>query len=85
MDHKLLVETTGPHILLHPQGQTVYHNRPTVVPDHQWVMVELGKNHLTILRRLPDDANDQEWAKWWKECDGDRELAIESYASSLAT
>ncbi len=81
---KLLVETIGPHVLIHPTGAIVHYDRPTVVVDMpDWASFEIARSNLVVLERLPDQANDQEWALWLKESDGDVELARASYVSHL--
>lgn len=81
---KLLVETSGPHILLHPTGIVVHHNRPTVVPKTDWAPYEMSRGNLRVLHELPDDATDVEWSIWLRECEGDMDLAIASYVAKFS-
>ena len=80
---KLLVETCGPHILLHPTGIVVHHNRPTVIPAGSWAPYQMAQGNLTVLHPLPDEASDVEWSLWLRECGGDIPLAIASYLAKF--
>ena len=79
----LLVETLGSRMLVHPTGAVVFHHRPTVVPNTDWVGHQIALNHLRVLAALGENATDQEWAEWLRASEGDVDLARDSYLSKL--
>lgn len=82
---KLIVETTGAFMLMDGRGNFVPTDRPAVLPVSPFVDERRGRAQLRILSdQLPDEANDAEWAEWWAEAKGDRDLAIESYVAKFA-
>jgi hypothetical protein len=82
---KLFIETTGSFMLIDPVSrQEVHHNRPTVIAAGGFVQNQHALGHVTIhLHQLPDEADDAEFGAWLKECDGDKELAMQSYAAKF--
>lgn len=84
---KMIVETTGPHMLmgsLMNGADAVPHDRPAVVLATTYIQLKAAAGALKILKQdLPDAAEDAEFAKYLAEAEGDVELAVESYISSI--
>lgn len=84
---KLLVETKGPFFLMGSRldlADRVQHERPCVVLATSYIETKAAEGVLLIIRNdLPQEANDVDWAAHYAECEGDLELAIESYLSTL--
>jgi hypothetical protein len=82
---KYLVETTGSFQVVDPRtGAVVPHNRPMVVQLTHLIHTRINSGQLRVLAKdLPDGANDADFVGFWKESKGDKELAVESYVSSL--
>jgi hypothetical protein len=82
---KLLVETTSSISLIDSNtGAHIRHNRPCVVPPSQFLTSRAMAGQVRVLKdSLPDAASDVEFAQFWKECEGDQALAVDSFLSSL--
>jgi len=83
---KVLIETTGKFMLLDPVTlEEIHSRRPTVASKTSFIEQRINMGHISLLKAdLPDSASDAEFATFWKECAGDKELAVESYLASLA-
>ena len=83
---KLLIETTGPFMLLDPQsGHEIHHNRPTVVPTSNFVQSRTAVNQIKVIsNEVPDKFTDEDFKKFWIDCDKDHALAVQSFMSSFA-
>lgn len=84
---KMIVETVGPYMLLGSTmngSDAVEHNRPCVVVATTYIQLKAAAGVVKILKQdLPDEANDADFAGFWAECEGDVDLAVESYVSSF--
>ena len=80
---KLIVETTGEFMLIAGNGTIVPHDRPAVLPADGWVQQQVAIGQLRVLpHQLADAASDAEFAEWLAASDGDKELAVVSYAEA---
>lgn len=82
---KLFVTTTGAFNIMDPvTGYLVQRRRPHVVPAGGFVDRHLALGDLNVHpHKLPDEADDAEFAKWFVDSNGDAELAMASYASKF--
>ena len=79
---KVLIETTGPFQLLARSGQMVHAHRPSVVVMEAFFQHRSSIGQLKpVCNNLKPEATDKEFAEYWHECAGDRELAIASFLS----
>jgi len=83
---KVLAETTGDFQLQDEKLQHLPAFRPAVVVMNHSLQRHLGNSQLRILiADLNDEATDAEFVKYLGESEGDRELAIASFASAFST
>ncbi len=83
---KLLVETTGSFILIDfENGTEIQDGRPTVVSESSFVSARAALGQIRVLDTLTDDATDEEFAKYFKESNGDTELAISAFKTSFSS
>lgn len=84
---KAVVETVGDIMLFDVlSGSILPHNRPAVLESGAFLQQQLALGQLVVhASGLPDEATDAEWAEWWKSCEGDLALAIESFKSKFET
>ena len=83
---KALVRTTGDFSLyfMNDDNDVAQKNRPSIVPVNHFFNQRLGLNQLKVLKSdLPDEAKDADFAKYLEDTDGDAELALDSYLSTL--
>ena len=83
---KALVETAGDFSLyfMDAENNVAQKTRPSLVPVNAFYNQRLGLGHLKVLRaELPDDAKDAAFAKHLEDSEGDWELALDSYLSTL--
>lgn len=82
---KLLAETTGPFMLIDSAlNQEIPANRPAVITSSAFTNRFAATNQLRIIvSDLPDEASDKDFAKFWAECEGDHDLAVESFTSQF--
>ena len=80
---KVIVKTTGDFELNDmTSGAYITNLRPHVVPASNFVAQRAALGQLELLASdLPDEADDEEFAKTWKAAEGDQELALASYQS----
>ena len=72
------------HLLDITHNQVVTDERPCVVLMTYFIHQHIGFGTLKpLVGDLPDEASDVEFAKFWKDSDGNENLAIESYLSYL--
>ena len=83
---KAIVKTKPGTMLLEvSHSQEVPDGRPAVVLLTYFIHQHIGFGSLKSLAGdLPDEASDAEFAEFWKECDGNEELAVQSYMSKLS-
>jgi hypothetical protein len=83
---KLFVQTTGMFFLVDPNNRIeIQHSRPTVVEATDFVNARAAVGQIRVIGDAPDDANDVDFLKFFKDSDGDAELAMESYKSTFTT
>lgn len=82
---KLLVETTGPFLLVQTTtGMEVPYNRPCVILADGWFQNQVALGQVkTLSNPLPENETDADFLGYWKECDGDREMAVQSFLSQF--
>lgn len=82
---KNLIETTGEFQLMDTStGFLVPHDRPSVPPGpSEFINSRATLGQVKVLASVSDDATDEEFAKFWVECEGDKELAIQSFTSKF--
>lgn len=81
---KILAETTGDFMLTDlATGQSIQAVRPSVVPRSRFVDARIALSQIVKVADVPDDATDEEFASFWRDSDGDRELAIASFLSKF--
>ncbi len=70
-------------MLWNPNANVVVQaDRPTVIPDDSFAEMQRGIGSLSIIARdLPDEVTDEGWCEWINACEGNLELAIESFLS----
>lgn len=81
---KVLCETTG-QFGLHHDGQSIEANRPAVIDMTEFFGARAAIGQIRTLGTLRDEATNKEWLQYWKESDGDRELAVESFLSAFGS
>lgn len=80
----VLLETTGSFQLIDELGQLVPAHRPAVVEFSNLLQSRAVKGEILVVsNRLKTEATDAEFAKFWSESEGDRELAIKSFLSAF--
>lgn len=77
---KLLVATNGPFQLM--DGSTFIRHEGASVVENSPFLQERSAN-VTILGQLDDGATDEGWLAYHKECDGDMDLAVDSFLSEF--
>lgn len=81
---KVIVQTTGQFSLYSLHGVQIHSRRPTVAELDNFLQMSINVNKAEILLTgISDDATDVEFEKYWKEADGDVELALESFRSAF--
>jgi len=79
-----LVETVGDFQLVDNHNQLIPAHRPAVVEMSHFFQARALLNQLRLVAgELKDTATDKEFASYWRESAGDRELAIESFLSAF--
>jgi hypothetical protein len=83
---KILAETTGEFELVDFTygGAIVAHDRPSVVESTTFIQSRASLGQIRVLDTLTDEATDAEFEKYFKESDGDAELAISSFKASYS-
>lgn len=82
---KLFVQTTGMFFLVDPITRIeIQHSRPTVVEATQFVNARAAAGQIRVIGDAPDDADDADFLKFFKDSDGDVELAIDAYKSTFS-
>lgn len=82
---KILVETTGPFMLVNPEtGCELAHNRPSVAISTNFLQSRIATGQVKVLSNpLMDSATDAEFHSYWKASDRKKNLAIESFLSAF--
>jgi hypothetical protein len=82
---RMIVVTTGAFSLgCMVTQQEVHAHRPTVISPSAFLSSRIGIGQIDILvDKLPELANDVDFEKTFKACDGDPELAIDAYVSEV--
>lgn len=76
---KLLVKPTGSFMLMTPGG-VVWPERPSIVEPNHFLDGRVSAGQVSVLRTdLPNEANDEEFALFIKEHNGDVDAALENY------
>ncbi len=80
-----LVETTGEFMLVDPgTGNEIAHNRPSVCGATHFVASRVALGQVTVLsNQIPNDLTDKDFAKFWSESNGDKDLAVQSFLASF--
>lgn len=79
---KQIVETTGNFMLIEPHTrETVEPNRPCVVSKTKFFSERMGVGELKYLCDVPDTVTDLDFAKVFKEQNGDAEAAVNEFRS----
>ena len=83
---KCIVKTTGEFSLLDIFSMTdIKSNRPTVAVKTDFIDQQRDEKNLEIIAfDIPMEASDEEFAKWYLECEKDDNLAIDSFCASYA-
>ena len=78
---KILVETTGAFQLVHTElNEHVRSQGKTVIEKSQWAQEKVSIGQLLVTLQLSDEATDAEWLETLRESDGDKALALASFA-----
>lgn len=82
---KLLVETTGQFMLVDAiTGDILEAHRPSVVRSTSFITARATIGQVGVIHnQLPEEASDEEFAKFWRDSGGDKDLAVDSYLASL--
>jgi hypothetical protein len=81
---KLLAETTGPFGLLDlSTGQTLNANRPSVVSRSSFIDSRIALSQIVKVADVPDEVTDMDFENFWRDSDGDRDLAVASFLSQF--
>lgn len=81
---KVIAHTTGNFQLLDGlSGDLLSAHRPSVVTRTPFIRERVGLEQVKVIAEAPDAATDAEFAKHWKEADGDIELAVQSFLSTF--
>lgn len=81
---KIIVKTTGKFALMDPSGAEIRSQRPTVCNRTGFIDQRVKLKQVEIVAEdLPAEATDLEFEAFWRECEGDFDLAVESYLAKL--
>lgn len=81
---KLLAETKGNFMLQTRIGLLPW-NRPGIIAECNQTDQFVSQGQVKVLvNNLPEEANDEDFAKFYADHDGDAEAAIENYLHSLS-
>ena len=80
---KLLVKSTGPHYYQDPQtGDSMEHNRPSVVRKSEFVMTLIGSGKLALISaEVADTATDADFVAFYNDSDKKEDLAVTAFLS----
>jgi len=79
---KYLVETTGQFMLVDfDTGCNVESYRPCVVKQSAFIAQRHLLGQLRTLGTVSDEATDEDFLAYWKECEGDAAFAVSSFLS----
>lgn len=81
---KLIVKPVSKFQLLLDNGEMVAANRPSIVSQSDYLQRFLDNGTVEKIDRISEKANDQDFAEYWNEANGDQDFAIQSYRSSLS-
>lgn len=79
---KILCETTGNFGLYHG-NQAIEPGVPAVIERTEFFDARTMLGQVSILSNLRDEATNEEFKQYWKEAEGDRELAVASFLSAF--
>lgn len=81
----LIVKTTGPFALsdFTQGGVLIGSRRPVVVSQTAFISTRISIGQLKLIAKAPDEANNDDFQAFLDEVEGDEDLAIASYLSSL--
>ncbi|MGO7308754.1 hypothetical protein ACCS91_33405 [Rhizobium ruizarguesonis] len=81
---KILAETTGEFMLSDlGTGDVIYAGRPSVVELSPFIEARVAISQVRKEADLTADATDDEFATYWTESEGNRDLAVESFLSKF--
>ena len=81
---KIIAHTTGKFQLIDQlSGDLISAHRPSVISKTPFVTARLGLDQVVIVAEVKPEATDEEFAKHWKEANGDMDLAVESFLSQF--
>jgi hypothetical protein len=83
---KKIVETIGPFQLMGSgagEVDAVPFDRPAVVVATAYIQFKAAQGVLRIVADAPESATDADFAKFWEECDRDKDLAVASFLASF--
>lgn len=83
---KLLVSTVGSFMYVDPQtGDELAHNRPSVVRNSNFVQSFTAAGKVKVhANDVLDTATDQDFQAFWKESEGDSDLAVSAFLSKFS-
>lgn len=81
---KNIYETTGAFQLVgSSRAEHVPHNRPAVLESSHFTQKFQSTGALNVLGTVNDEATDEEFAKYWAESKGNRDLAVQSFIAAF--
>jgi hypothetical protein len=81
---KLLAETTGAFGLMDlSTGHTLNANRPSVIARSGFIDSRIALGQIVKVADVPAEATDDEFEAFWRDSDGDRDLAVASFLSKF--
>jgi hypothetical protein len=82
---KILAETTGEFMINDlSTGDALYSSRPGVIELSPFIESRIAINQIRKVEDVPDEATDAEFEAFWRDSDGKRDLAIDSFLSKFA-
>lgn len=79
---KILCEVTGEFSLFWG-SEWLNPDMPDVITPNEFWAARTAIGQVRVLGNLRDDATAAEWKRYWEECKGDRELAVDSFLATF--
>lgn len=80
---KCIVKPSTPHMLVLDFGEVVHPTRPSVVTYTAYVQSRVASGQLTLVAaKIDDSMTDDQFRKFFRESNGDEELAVQSFQSA---
>jgi hypothetical protein len=57
--------------------------RPSVIPRSGFIDARIALGQIVKVADVPDEATDDEFEAFWRDSDGDRDLAVASFLSKF--